>query len=268
MQSSGYSKPTKSPLRFPGSKSKVLKKFETYLNIEHSEYREPFVGGGAIFFGKKQLVENSWLNDKDINIESFLLSVRDNPIQLCEMIWNIQPTLELWHYYRSQELSESRLIRAFRFLFFNRTNYSGIYNANPIGGLKQLSAWKIDCRWSKEMLCKRIIECSNRLQKTLITSIDYSEVITAPGNNVLLMLDPPYYVKGSKLYPVSMTPEEHRYLAYLLQNTEHKFFLTIDDCPEVRELYSWANIIPETWYYTVNSKKKDNKGKELFITNI
>ncbi|WP_283657231.1 DNA adenine methylase [Paenibacillus sp. RC343] len=101
-----------------------------------------------------------------------------------------------------------------------------------------------------------------------ITSLDFSDVITAPGENVLLMVDPPYYEKGSRLYPVSMSPNEHQHLAELLRDTNHNFFLTIDDCPEVREMYNWANFIPQNWYYTVNSKKKDNVGKELFITNI
>ncbi|MFK4305264.1 DNA adenine methylase [Paenibacillus sp. RC254] len=260
-------KPLRSPLRFPGSKSKVLKKFEKYLAVEHTEYREPFVGGGAIFFGK-QIAKYNWLNDKDVNIKSFLKTVRDNPNYLCEMVRKIKPSVELWQYYRTQEISNSDLIRAFRFLFFNRTNYSGIYNANPIGGLKQLSDWKIDCRWNADMLCKRILECSKKLKNVNITSLDFSDVITAPGENVLLMVDPPYYEKGSRLYPVSMSPNEHQHLAELLRDTNHNFFLTIDDCPEVREMYNWANFIPQNWYYTVNSKKKDNVGKELFITNI
>jgi DNA adenine methylase len=34
------------------------------------------------------------------------------------------------------------------FLFFNRTNYSGIINAGPIGGKRQLSKYKMQCRFN------------------------------------------------------------------------------------------------------------------------
>jgi DNA adenine methylase len=120
-----------------------------------------------------------------------------------------------------------------------------------------------------EMISKRIMKCSEILQNTRITNLDYKEVITAQGDNVLLMIDPPYYKKGRSLYPVYMTHDEHVELASLLRVSNHPFLLTIDDCDEIKKMYSWANIIlPHEWYYTVNSKKSNNIGKELFVTNI
>jgi DNA adenine methylase len=262
----------KSPLRFPGSKSKVLKKLQPFLNTPHIEYREPFVGGGAIFFGKVKAQEN-WLNDKDLNISNFLEVMKNDAENLCELVSRTTPTIEIWQKYRldniNEEIELSSLERAFRFLFFNRSNYSGIYNANPIGGINQLSQYKIDCRWNPRLLCSRILQCSKKLERVRITNFDFREVITRNGENVFMMIDPPYYHKGSSLYPVFMSNEEHIELSNLIRQSEHSFLLTIDDCEEVRNLYNWANIIiPENWHYTVNSKKKDNLGKELFITNI
>ncbi|MBP2113391.1 DNA adenine methylase [Paenibacillus silagei] len=264
-------KNTRSPLRFPGSKSKVIKKLHPFLSIDHDEYREPFVGGGAIFFAKQKASHN-WLNDKDENITHLFEVMKTQPYDLCEMVLKTQPTVELWQKYRLEREQidlYDPLERAFRFLFFNRTNYSGIYNANPIGGIEQKSQYKIFCRWNPEMLCNLILKCSQKLIDTRITNFDFRNVITKEGENVFLMIDPPYYKKGSSLYPVYMTPEEHLQLAELLRESRHSFLLTIDDCPEIREMYSWAQIIlPREWHYTINSKKSDNIGKELFITNI
>lgn len=257
----------RSPLRFPGSKSKVLKKLHPFLIHPHIEYREPFVGGGAIFFGK-QKAQHNWLNDKDENIATFLRVIQNNPLELCRIIEQTTPTIELWNKFRSEKDVEDPVELAFRFLFFNRTNYSGIYSANPIGGLKQQSQYKIDCRWNSETLCNRVMQCSDKLRDVTITSENYIRIIEAPGDNVFLMIDPPYYHKGSSLYPVYMTPEEHVNLADILSRSNHSFLLTIDDCLEVRTLYSWAKIIPRQWFYTVNSKKADNVGRELFVTNI
>ena len=260
----------KSPLRFPGSKSKVLKKLDLYLSIPHKEYREPFFGGGSIFFGKR-LAEYNWVNDKDPYIYDFFITVRDNPIELCILIQQYgKPTIERWHQYRNEPMPDDRLERAYRFLFFNRTNYSGIFHSNPIGGLNQESQWKIDCRWNEKLICKRIIECSSKLQEVNITCFDFEEVISKPGENVLLMIDPPYYKNGSKLYPLSLDHNDHVRLSKLLKSTNHKFILTIDDCEEIREIYNDSGFYfyNTTWKYTINSRKQNNNGKELFISNF
>lgn len=259
----------RSPLRFPGSKSRVLKRIRPYLEIDHDEYREPFVGGGSIFFGKP-LANNCWINDKDPNVFSFFEIIRDRPIELCNLIRNTYPTIELWKNYRNREISLDKLEKAFNLLFFNRTNYSGIYTANPIGGIDQSSEWKIDCRWNPEMLCERILSCSEKLQGVTITNTDFEEIITSPGNNVLLIIDPPYYEKGHQLYPVSMSHDDHVRLAELLRRTNHNFLLTIDDNEETRKIYSCDHFIvnQETWLYTVNSNKEVRDGKELFISNF
>ncbi|WP_036634962.1 DNA adenine methylase [Paenibacillus massiliensis] len=259
----------RSPLRFPGSKSKVLNRIQPYLLTHHKEYREPFLGGGSIFLSKP-LSSINWINDKDFRVFNFFNVIRDSPDHLCKMIKETQPTVELWREFRSMAASEDKVFQAFQFLFFNRTNYSGIYNANPIGGLNQNSKYKIDCRWNPEMLCSRIQLCSDKLQSIKITNQDFSNLILAPGEDVLLLIDPPYYVKGNSLYPIGMKPDEHRALARLLKETTHKFLLTIDDNEHTREIYKSDDFIynQETWFYTVHSKKKDNTGKELFISNF
>ncbi|WP_055107080.1 DNA adenine methylase [Paenibacillus ihumii] len=260
---------TRSPLRFPGSKSKVINRIKPYLNTPHLEYREPFLGGGSIFLNRPTSV-SSWINDKDLRVYNFFNVVKEYPDQLCDMVRRIHPTVELWKQYRNNPEPEENISQAFQFLFFNRTNYSGIYTANPIGGLKQKSKYQIDCRWNPEMLCARILSCSLKLQTARITNMDFSSLILAPGENVFLMIDPPYYFKGNSLYPVGMQPYEHENLAKLLKETPHKFLLTIDDNETTREIYKSDNFIynQESWFYTIHSKKKNNIGKELFISNF
>lgn len=229
------------------------------------------MGGGSIFLGKS-LAPLNWLNDVDPYIYSFFKVVKESPIQFCQYIQSRgTPTVSKWIELKESNIENESLIeRAYKLLFFNRSNYSGIFTSNPLGGLKQESEWKIDCRWNENLICKRIIEASTKLEYAEITNIDFQTMITTPGENVLLMLDPPYYEKGHQLYPFSMQKEDHERLAELLRNTDHKFLLTIDDCTEVREIYydHRFTFINESWKYTVNSNKNNNEGKELFITNI
>ncbi|PGC34599.1 hypothetical protein COI51_16345 [Bacillus toyonensis] len=259
-----------SPLRYPGAKSKVLNRYTKYFKTQHSEYREPFVGGASIFLGKHP-VDINVLNDKDYNVYAFLYAVKNYPDLLCQRVKETKPTINLWLEKKAANLNDKGILEtAFDFFFFNRTNYSGIYSANPLGGLTQKSKYKIDCRWNNERLCKQITEMSNKLKNVELLNTDFEEIISREGKDVLLIIDPPYYHKGNSLYSTKMSHNDHLRLAELLKNTQHKYVLTIDECPETREIYMNENtyINQETWKYTVHSKKSDNNGKELFISNF
>ena len=55
----------KSPLRYPGGKSKAIDQIAEYIPDSFSEYREPFVGGGSVFIYLKQKFPHFkfWIND-------------------------------------------------------------------------------------------------------------------------------------------------------------------------------------------------------------
>ena len=56
----------KSPLRYPGGKSRAIKQIQGQFpdKFNFSEYREPFVGGGSMFIYLKQVYPNIdiWIN--------------------------------------------------------------------------------------------------------------------------------------------------------------------------------------------------------------
>jgi len=52
--------------------------------------------------------------------------------------------------------------------------------------------------------------------------------------------------------------------------TSHRFLMTYDDCPEVRDLYAWAHLRPWQLQYGMNNCNRDNTSKigaELFVSN-
>ena len=90
---------------------------------------------------------------------------------------------------------------------------------------------------------------------------------------MLLYVDPPYFLPPKhKHYRCGFDLEDHIRLAEELKNTKHKFFLTYDDCDEIRQLYRWANIYPVEFFYRVDnsSVRGGNRqvGFELIITNF
>ena len=68
----------RSLLRYPGGKLKAIKYIKPYWSqIPHSEFREPFVGGGSVFM-KKDSVKFNWINDIDKNVISFYKILADD----------------------------------------------------------------------------------------------------------------------------------------------------------------------------------------------
>ena len=75
-------KSLKTPLRYPGGKSRACTKLDQYIpNLdEYKEYREPFLGGGsvAIHITKKYPHLDIWVNDLYEPLYNFWCELRDN----------------------------------------------------------------------------------------------------------------------------------------------------------------------------------------------
>ena len=84
----------KSPLRYPGGKSRAIPQIIKYLPANFSEYREPFVGGGSFFIYLKQNYPklNIWINDLNQNL--FLFWKYSQIIRFRVRIFN--PVQQIW----------------------------------------------------------------------------------------------------------------------------------------------------------------------------
>ncbi len=69
------SSPLKSPLRYPGGKSKVVKDLLPYFPLDIDEFREPFIDGGSVFIALKNIFNNHikhyWINDLNVDLYLF-----------------------------------------------------------------------------------------------------------------------------------------------------------------------------------------------------
>ena len=67
-----------SPFRYPGGKFYALKYIVPMLDcVPHEEYREPFVGGGCVFFAKRK-AEVNWINDLEPDLTTTYMAMRDD----------------------------------------------------------------------------------------------------------------------------------------------------------------------------------------------
>ncbi len=256
----------KSPFRYPGGKYYALKHIMPFINcVPHDEYREPFVGGGTVFFAKTKCAFN-WLNDLETDLITTYQVIADPLLQkkLAMRIAREEATPKR-HVEVKMLTTENDLDLAFKTFYLNRTSYSGIIN-NPAWGYSEGKS-SPPANWVKFLQ-----EAGEKLREVQITSLDFSKVISAKpkGSRVLLYLDPPYFHADQKrAYTKPFIEQDHIRLAKLLRETPFLFCLSYDDCPEIRDLYAWAQIYERAWLYnTANIKGiARKKGNELVITN-
>ncbi|NTV28735.1 MAG: DNA adenine methylase [Candidatus Omnitrophica bacterium] len=256
------------PFRYPGGKYYALEILRPFWEaIAHDEYREPMVGGGSIFFNKPR-VQFNWLNDLDDELICTykVLSHSKLRIKLLNMFKDEVATKERW---RSVfELKpKNELEVAFKYYYLNRTSFSGKL-ISPAWGYRPKRSLPPD-RWHE-----RILPCGKTLEDVQITCEDFEKVVREKRNGkvTLLYLDPPYFKPPKKKhYRNGFSQADHVRLASVLKTSKHKFFLTYDDCEEVRKLYSWANIHEVNFFYRVDNAQvfngKRRVGFELVITN-
>ncbi|OUL25365.1 modification methylase [Nostoc sp. RF31YmG] len=264
----------KSPLRYPGGKSKAINQIIEYLPETFSEFREPFVGGGSVFIYLKQKFPHLkiWINDLNRELFLFWKFAQSDISQLVAEVRRIKDKYTdgrlLFTEFTSVDINNlSDFERAVRFFVLNRITFSGTVES---GG------------FSQEAFHKRFTNSSiNRLEKLeyilskdiKITNLDYSELLQSAVEETFLFLDPPYFIATkSKLYGKDgnlHTSFEHLKFAELLKQCHHPWLITYDNSPQIRENFHWANISEWELQYGMNNYKQTNaaKGKELFITN-
>lgn len=265
----------RSPLRYPGGKQR-LSPFIEELIIENGiiggHYVEPYAGGAGVgielLLTKK--VSNIHLNDSDFGIYSFWHSVIHKPEELCKMISSASMTIEEWRN-RKAILKKcdkrKKLEIGFSVFFLNRCNRSGVLSAGVIGGLDQTGNYKMDARFSRNDLIRRIEAITRFKDNIFLTNFDaeyyIQNYIPNLPQDTLVYLDPPYYEKGSELYLNAYKKNDHARISEVIQNEiNHKWVLSYDGVPDIVSLYKNRRHFFYDLQYTA---ARVYKGKEIFI---
>jgi DNA adenine methylase len=86
-------KKMKSPLRYPGGKQRIVPLLTDKLPETFSEYREPFLGGGSVYFHIQSHypdIQNWWVNDKFQPLYNFWKQLSINPQDVQESIKSLR----------------------------------------------------------------------------------------------------------------------------------------------------------------------------------
>lgn len=263
------------PLRYPGGKGKLsyyIKEVIKHNSLLDCHYIEPFAGGAGVALELliQEYVRKITINDYDPAIYSFWHSILNNCDELCDMVENTEITIETW--YKQREILRSnnfsdRLSLGFAAFFMNRTNRSGILNAGVIGGKEQAGKWKLDVRFNKPDLIKRIKKIAGYKDRISIKNEDTLDLLINLSlknhENTFMYLDPPYYVKGQELYRNFYEHQDHVDIKnQLIKMPSLHWFATYDNTKEIKEIYKNQKVIDFDLQYSAQSKRI---GSEVMI---
>lgn len=266
-----------SPLRYPGGKSCLYELTSMILRLnrlERGHYAEPYAGGGGLaltllFEGHAREIH---INDLDRSIWALWNSVLNETDGLIEKIQTTPVTIDEWHNQRDIYLEQSShddLNVGFSTFYLNRTNRSGIIKgAGVIGGLSQTGNYKIDCRFNREDLSRRIrriAKYKSRIHLSQLDALDFMNEMDAQlPDRSLLCIDPPYFNKGSSLYTSYYKPEDHKQVSDAVLQLSRPWILTYDNTPEIAELYKSRRQFGFDVNYSVQTKRV---GTELLVAS-
>lgn len=246
----------RSPLRYPGGKSKALK-YILPMVPEFKIYREPFLGGGSVFLNIKEKHPHRmyWINDIYKPLINFWMATKLDKRNLVEQIKSLKNTFEtereLFEYCRKQ-----KYISPTTFFILNRLTFSGTIEAGNYSSKTE--------RFTDSSI-ERISKLGDILDNVSITMFDYSLLLDLKGEDVFIYMDPPYF-KSQKLYGKNGQIHEqfdHDIFFENVRACSHKWLVTYDDCEEVREAFKDYNVKEYSLQYGMNNRL----GRELLIYN-
>ena len=236
------------PLRYPGGKGRLTQYVGDLIgmnNLVGGHYAEPYAGGAGIALALLYLeyVSRIHLNDLNKSVFAFWKTVCEEPEALCRLIKDKRPSIAEWRRQKAIQVasSPSTLELGFSTFFLNRTNRSGIIHGGVIGGKKQTGKWKIDARYKKEDLIKRIEKIASFAPRISLYNLDAAEFICKHVSKLpkksLIYLDPPYFGQGRFLYEDHYQNDDHKKLALLVHSIKQKWIVTYDNVRAIRRLY-------------------------------
>jgi DNA adenine methylase len=243
--------------------------------LERGHYVEPYAGGCglalSLLYGGH--VSDIHVNDLDRSIWAFWYCVLNKTEDLVKLVEQTPVTVKEWHRQRKIQLNSSAagvLELGFSTFFLNRTNRSGVIKgAGVIGGLSQQGNYKIDCRFNREELARRIRRVAKYKGRIHLTNLDAVQFLreTEKGlpEDTFYCIDPPYFTKGSSLYTNFYGPSEHQTVARAILKLKSRWIVTYDYAEEIRALYSQRRQYIFDINYSIQTKRV---GSELLIASM
>jgi DNA adenine methylase len=195
-------KSLKTPLRYPGGKSRACEKMGPYFPDlrNYSEFREPFLGGGsvAIYITKKYPNIDIWVNDLYEPLVNFWQQLQMFGIDLKDKLVSLKtanntPELARELFLKAKEQINDQSLhsidRAVAFYIVNKCSFSGLTESSSFS--QQASQNNFSLRG-----IEKLPAYSKLIEHWRITNYSYDYLMDG-NKSAFMYLDPPYDIKDN-----------------------------------------------------------------------
>ena len=273
-------KSLKTPLRYPGGKSRALTKLSQFLPdiSKYNEFREPFVGGGsvAIYITKMYPDVSIWVNDLYEPLYNFWkqLQLNSNEIksQLLQLKQrNPEPVsakilfLESKEYLSHEPRKCDATARAVSFYIVNKCSFSGLTESSSFSSAASESNFSVRG-------IEKLPEYSKIIRNWKITNLSYEHLLT-DDRSTFVYLDPPYDIRDSLYGPKGNMHKgfDHDKFAENCNNFQCPILISYNNDDKVIDRFTDWKTAEFAHTYTMRSvgtyNKDQQERKELVLLN-
>lgn len=251
----------KSPLRYPGGKTRAIKKLESYVKTYYAHCKtvlSPFFGGGSF---EIYLHDQGWKVYGNDLFKPLYMFWKQTQLDLDALVKSVKAKMPVTKTaFMSMRESIMKLATPLDistvYYIINRTSFSG---ATFCGGYSEQAA---SGRLNDASLATL---ASLKIASIEFYNLDYGAFLdlhsfASADNDVLIYADPPYYITSYIYGKDGDLHESFNHVAFAAKIKKYKqWILSYNDCPYIRDLYKDCRIFSESWSYGMNSSKNSSE---------
>ncbi|MCF8999280.1 DNA adenine methylase [Acinetobacter nectaris] len=244
-----------------GGKRRLVK--ELTKNIpEHKCYVELFTGGGALFFMREIASKVEVINDIDGELVNLYRVVQNHLEEFVKQFKWALVSRQMFDWLKNADTSlMTDIQRATRFYYLQQLAFGANTTSRSFGTAtttKPINLLRIE---------EQLSEAHLRLSGVTVEHLSWDKCFEKYDRpHTFFYADPPYWKLSG--YGMEFGLDQYQKLADLMSSCDGKVMLSINDHPDIREIYKAFNIQQTELAYIIG-RKVESRGKksELIITN-
>ncbi len=233
--------------------------------IPHGLYAEPCVGMGGIFFRRRRRPKVEVINDISGDVATLFRVLQEHYAYLIDMLrFRVASRAEFQRLIAIPGERLTDLQRAARFLYLQKLGFGGQVSGRTFGVSPGQSA-----RFNVTTLEPMLADIHERLAGVTIEQLSWSAFIPRYDRpETLFYFDPPYWGCEDDYGNDVFSPDDFAAIAAALTRIKGRFIVSINDVPQIREIFGAFHQIEARTTYTVGGGSKARSAGELIITNV
>jgi len=248
-----------------GGKKALARRLATRIAaVPHTTYAEVFVGMGGVFLRRDVRPKAEVINDFSEDVATFFRVVRHHyQAFLDHLKFQISSRAEFERLSAQDPATLTDLQRSARFLYLQRLAFGGKVAGRNFGVSLGRPA-----RFDLTKVAPMLEDLHERLAAVTIERLDWSEFIRRYDRaETLFYLDPPSYGCEGDYGRDLFDRSQFVAMAGQLRRIAGRFILSLNDHPDVREIFAGFDMEEVGLRYTVGGMKNSQQVRELIISN-